>query len=297
MDNQQSTASNQSSIANNTSVPLGSSPQPTTHNQQPTTSPSSSSPSPASPPSANTQPPTSNQDAAIAQAQQPAINNQPYGNVAGKQLTAPLFSHLALPSFIILLTTSFLLSFFYFSRPEQRQPKTQTSARENLQPATPFLPKNSGGFNLVTSPITAISNLSSPTPQPTQTSGTFANIIQTTPTPAFLQCLAVSPEETAPTREATNKSPTVTLELAGDADVFSPKQLTARINQIVTINISAKDHVYDFFLPDFGLYLTIPQDEKKSVQFQASSLGRFVFYCKDHCTNPQMTCGFLTIQL
>ncbi|MBI1960731.1 MAG: cupredoxin domain-containing protein [Candidatus Liptonbacteria bacterium] len=77
-------------------------------------------------------------------------------------------------------------------------------------------------------------------------------------------------------------------EIRGEGNQYSPSKIVVREGDIVDIKFTAVDRVYNFFLPDFGVYATITQGQTKTIQFQASPYGTYAFSCKDVCNGFKM---------
>lgn len=69
------------------------------------------------------------------------------------------------------------------------------------------------------------------------------------------------------------------------AQAFSPSTIIVNQGDTVHINITASGGAYDFTQQDLGLMLKVPAGETKVVQFDATSPGKFTFYCTS-CGGP-----------
>lgn len=172
---------------------------------------------------------------------------------------------------IILLVSIFALSFFYFAN--QRQPQLQSRAALPTQ-----------AINLKLSPTSS-------QPIPTQIP-TLSDSQPTSPvvTPVPSEAKVSSPQEAQ--RDATR----AIFDVSAENNVFTPKHLTAYVDQIVVIYFNAKDHNYDVAIPNLNLKKTIKQNQKSALEFQAQNFGEFVFECKENCDNSPEARGLLIIK-
>jgi heme/copper-type cytochrome/quinol oxidase subunit 2 len=67
--------------------------------------------------------------------------------------------------------------------------------------------------------------------------------------------------------------------------VVSPNNIVSYVGDILTITFESGDRAYDFVQPDHGLSWQVPAGGSKTLQFQASGSGKFVFYCPS-CGGP-----------
>lgn len=147
------------------------------------------------------------------------------------------------------------LSYFFYT--EQRQPKTES--RASMPSPTISL------FAATATP--APTTTQAPTASSSTSSSGFGNLI-TTPTPT---------KNPTPTPMKIPSTPRQTIEITADKNTFTPRELFAELNQIVTVIITAVDKDYDFTIPGFGISKTIPKNGKGFVEFQATAEGVFPF--------------------
>ena len=105
----------------------------------------------------------------------------------------------------------------------------------------------------------------------------------------------VAPPETvgaaAPGSSSDYRSFTVKINL----NAFVPDTVIVNQGDVAHVNITAVDHDYDFFQPDYGLSAVIPKGQTKTIQFGATASGKFTFYCKS-CGGPEQgPVGYLVI--
>ncbi|MBI4084968.1 MAG: cupredoxin domain-containing protein [Candidatus Liptonbacteria bacterium] len=67
---------------------------------------------------------------------------------------------------------------------------------------------------------------------------------------------------------------------------FSPSEVAAYVGDIVHLDITAVDKDYDFYQPDYGLNIFLPEGQKKFVEFQVSATDKYTFYCRS-CGGPE----------
>lgn len=84
-------------------------------------------------------------------------------------------------------------------------------------------------------------------------------------------------------------------DIIAENDSFSPTRLSAYKGQIIVIYLSAEDKTYDLTLPDLGISKEIKKDSKEAVEFQATNIGDFPFFCKN-CPEASSARGVLTIK-
>lgn len=257
--------------------------------QQPTNTPPPAEPPPVSPPSSI---PTS--QASQGETLQGESNIK--DPVSSVQLPSSKISRLAPLLLIPLIITTFATSFFFFSH--QRQPKSQSRAsaptpsprrspaeggtEAGLLPISPSLTADNqpliSSTPSSTIPASPAGGYNLPSLIPTSSSG-FGTLINS-PTP-----LPPPPENLPP----------ATFNIVAANDTFTPNQLTAQRGQIVTIYISASDKTYDVSIPALGLSRIISKGDRKSLEFQASTFGQYVFACASYC-NTATARGILTIK-
>ncbi|MDO8470259.1 MAG: cupredoxin domain-containing protein [bacterium] len=91
--------------------------------------------------------------------------------------------------------------------------------------------------------------------------------------------------------EAANEAPAApgveekfkTINLEVTERGYDPITLTVRMGDITQIRFSALDGDYDLSIPYSGLYQYVRRGETKNVTFQATTVGSFQFFCRDHC--------------
>lgn len=77
-------------------------------------------------------------------------------------------------------------------------------------------------------------------------------------------------------------------------DAVSPNNIVAYAGDILTISFESGDKSYEFVQPDFGLGWQIPAGGAKTLQFQATTPGKFIFYCPS-CGGPDRgPVGYIT---
>ena len=72
---------------------------------------------------------------------------------------------------------------------------------------------------------------------------------------------------------------------------FSPDSITVNGGELVLLTVESIEGDHSFILYDFGINLPMPTGRKETVQFTATIIGTFEFYCMNH---PQMR-GTLTV--
>jgi len=184
-----------------------------------------------------------------------------------------LSKYIKIFSIVTIYIAAAVLSYFFYTN--QRQPKTSSRAATPSPTISIFAP------TVTSTPVTATGNL---TPSPTaSSSGSFGKIV-TPPTPTPKPAVKIP------------SIPRQTIEITAAANTFTPNQLSAELNQIVTIIITASDKDYDFTLPVFGISKTFPKGTRGFVEFQATSEGVFYFSCQTTCGNNPSATGTLTVK-
>lgn len=74
-------------------------------------------------------------------------------------------------------------------------------------------------------------------------------------------------------------------EIEVNNNQFSPSTIIVKLGDTVSINFIARDKTYEFFQPDYGFKVPLPQGKTTPVQFQGSATGKFRFYCES-CGGP-----------
>jgi heme/copper-type cytochrome/quinol oxidase subunit 2 len=103
--------------------------------------------------------------------------------------------------------------------------------------------------------------------------------------------IAIPQTSTQLINTATGKTRTYALE--ANKNTFSIKKIIANQGDILRINLTATDRVYDLTLPAFGLTQRANKGETKLMEFQAVSSGEFQFLCES-CKN-ESTKGILQV--
>lgn len=67
------------------------------------------------------------------------------------------------------------------------------------------------------------------------------------------------------------------------ASGFSPSTLTVKLGNLVQIKLTGVGGTYDFSMPWTGLYQKVNDGETKQISFQTTSVGTFIFECRDFC--------------
>lgn len=69
-------------------------------------------------------------------------------------------------------------------------------------------------------------------------------------------------------------------EVSANKGIFTPSKISIRKGDTVRINIASIDDDYDFVLPDFGMRQIIKKGTQRTVEFQATNEGQYVYYCE-----------------
>jgi len=218
------------------------------------------SPTPPNPPPSS--PPPQNPSPAPLE----PITNKPTSNLS---------KYIKIFSIVTIYIAAAVLSYFFYTN--QRQPKTGSRAATPSPTISLFLPT-------ATATPTQTFASTSATLTPTASSASSFGKLVTPPTP--------TPKPTA----KIPSTPRQTIEITAAANTFTPNQLSAELNQIVTIIITASDKDYDFTIPVFGISKTFPKGTRSFVEFQATSEGVFYFSCQTTCGNNPSATGTLTVK-
>lgn len=182
-------------------------------------------------------------------------------------------------SLLILIAATFILSVFFFRN--ERQP--QTSSRASSPKLTPTIPTI------------------------TPSSSSFGSLLQTSASDSAAGKPSDSGTDNPPARIATDdvagepvsSNPDLqkaSFSLVLENNSFTPKEITVYKNQIITIDLFAKDKTYDVAVEGLGLYVLIPASMHKSMDFQALNSGTFTFFCGENCQNDPNAKGTLIIK-
>ena len=79
-------------------------------------------------------------------------------------------------------------------------------------------------------------------------------------------------------------------------NAFTPNNLVAYKGQIISISFKATDKTYDISVNKLGLYILVPTNTTKSMDFQATTAGEFTFECKENCPDAPNAKGTLVIK-
>lgn len=93
------------------------------------------------------------------------------------------------------------------------------------------------------------------------------------------------PSDVVPVRPGSESQRRV-FNISVSAQAFSPAEIIVKKGDTITINVTAVDGNRDLTQPDFGFSLNIPKGETKLLQMDATTPGKFIFYCKS-CGGPE----------
>jgi len=68
-------------------------------------------------------------------------------------------------------------------------------------------------------------------------------------------------------------------EISAEKDKYSPSEVIVNEKDTVHIDFTAIDKEYDITFPDYGMKQTAKPGEKKILEFQALTSGKFLYYC------------------
>lgn len=88
----------------------------------------------------------------------------------------------------------------------------------------------------------------------------------------------VIPQQSIPSSPQ-SKSKLRTFEIKGEKGAIFPNELRAYQNDILDIVLTSLDQDYDFYLENYNVILNVKKGETKKVQFQASNIGQYNFFC------------------
>ena len=84
-------------------------------------------------------------------------------------------------------------------------------------------------------------------------------------------------------------------EIKAEGNKFTPKEIIVYEKDIVRINITAVDKDYDWALPDYGFNVKIVKSATQTVEFQATTVGKFIFYCESCGGLKSSAIGYVTV--
>ena len=74
-------------------------------------------------------------------------------------------------------------------------------------------------------------------------------------------------------------------EIKVDGGKFVPDTLAVNVGDTVNVKITAVDKDYDFVQPDYGFSFPLPKGIQKTLEFGATTEGKYTFYCSS-CGGP-----------
>jgi hypothetical protein len=83
-------------------------------------------------------------------------------------------------------------------------------------------------------------------------------------------------------------------EVKGENATILPSDFRAYQNDILSIKLTALDQDYDFYLEGYNLQVKAKKGETKIIEFQASNLGVYNFYCS-LCSTKEKPAGKIII--
>ena len=84
-------------------------------------------------------------------------------------------------------------------------------------------------------------------------------------------------------------------EIKAEGNSFKPSEVIVYTGDVVEIKVTAIDKEYDWIQPDYGFNVKIPKGTTKSIEFQATTAFKFVFYCESCCGIKSTSVGYVTI--
>lgn len=121
-----------------------------------------------------------------------------------------------------------------------------------------------------------------------------------------------APAVTVPAKNATNTPPNVAtpsivapnpvtngsqrvFNVTFEGGQFTPSTIIANQGDTVHINLTSAGQAFDFTQPDYGLFKAIPAGTTSYIEFNASAVGKFTFFCKS-CGGPaQGPVGYIDV--
>jgi plastocyanin len=109
-----------------------------------------------------------------------------------------------------------------------------------------------------------------------------------------------TPKNVAVPQVVTPAAPGVSAQLrvfniSADKDAFAPSTVIANEGDTVHINFTAVDKTYDITFPDYGMKQTAAAGETKILEFQATSPGKFAYYCESCGNSATSPSGYIII--
>mgnify|MGYP001567345798 CR=1 FL=1 len=112
---------------------------------------------------------------------------------------------------------------------------------------------------------------------------------QTTTAPDIAKPVSVSPATPQGDRSLRK------FEIRAEENKFKPKEIIAYEKDIVQIKVTAVDKDYDWVQPDYGFNVKIAKGTTKTIEFQVTTVGKYVFYC-EACGGLNSTAvGYVTV--
>lgn len=94
---------------------------------------------------------------------------------------------------------------------------------------------------------------------------------------------ATKPAESFPLKVGNEQTSFGIYSIAIKKDGFSPAEVVVKNGDTVKIEVTAVDGNSDFSIPSYGTYVAVNKGETKTVSFKPSTVGTFLFECRDFC--------------
>lgn len=101
------------------------------------------------------------------------------------------------------------------------------------------------------------------------------------------------PLETAPAAPQASSKLRI-FELKGEKGQLSPESFIVYQNDILNIKLTSVDKDYDFRLEGYNLEIKAGKGETKTIEFQATNIGRYPFYCS-LCASQNQPAGHIIV--
>lgn len=86
-----------------------------------------------------------------------------------------------------------------------------------------------------------------------------------------------------------------TFEIKAEGDLFKPNEIITYTGDVVEIKVTAVDKNYEWIQPDYGFNVKISKGATKSIEFQATTVGKFIFYCESCGGLKSAAIGYVTV--
>ena len=104
-----------------------------------------------------------------------------------------------------------------------------------------------------------------------------------------------APVSVSPTSPQSNRN-LRRFEIKAEGNIFKPKEIIVYSGDVTRIEVTAVDKDYDWNQPDYGFNnVKIPKGATKPIEFQATTPGKFIFYCESCGGLKSTAVGYIAV--